>query len=118
MFSGTTRRPKRQKNRSMLNAPEVNGIVGIGIRSGGQNSAKMLVINAILTSLINVIGSAKAIYKYTQDLEFYATMDGLTELYNQRVFREFLSNAVHRAKRNNGIFAFVLILKISAGRFY
>ncbi len=107
-----------QTKKIMLNAPEVNGIVGIGIQSGGQNSAKMLVINAILTSLINVIGSAKAIYKYTQDLEFYATMDGLTELYNQRVFREFLSNAVHRAKRNNGIFAFVLILKISAGRFY
>ena len=98
-----------QTKKIMLNAPEVNGIVGIGIQSGGQNSAKMLVINAILTSLINVIGSAKAIYKYTQDLEFYATRDGLTELYNQRVFREFLSNAVHRAKRNNGIFAFVLI---------
>ncbi len=98
-----------QTKEIMLNAPQVNGIVGIGIQSGGQNSAKMLVINAILTSLINVIGSAKAIYKYTQDLEFYATRDGLTKLYNQRVFLEFLSNAVHRAKRNNGIFAFVLI---------
>jgi diguanylate cyclase (GGDEF)-like protein len=98
-----------QTKKIMLNAPEVNGIVGIGIQSGGQNAAKDLLINGILTSLINVIGSAKAIYKYTKDLEFYATRDGLTGLYNQRVFREFLSNAVHRAKRNNGIFAFVLI---------
>ncbi len=98
-----------QTKKIMLNAPEVNGIVGIGIQSGGRDSAKKLVINAVLTSLINIIGSAKAIYKYTKDLEFYATRDGLTKLYNQRVFREFLSNAVHKAKRNNGIFTFVLI---------
>ena len=98
-----------QTKKIMLNAPEVNGIIGMGIQFSEQNSAKPLVVNAILTSLTNIIGSAKAIYKYTKDLEFYATRDGLTKLYNQRVFREFLSNAVHRAKRNNCIFTLVLI---------
>lgn len=98
-----------QSKKIMLNAPQINGIVGVGVQSEDWGASKMLVVNGILTSLINVIGSTKAIYKYTKDLEFYATRDGLTKLYNQRVFHEFLSNAVHRARRNNGIFAFVVI---------
>ena len=98
-----------QSKKIMLNAPQINGIVGVGVQSDNRGAARMLVVNGILTSLINVIGSTKAIYKYTKDLEFYATRDGLTKLYNQRVFHEFLSNAVHRARRNNGIFAFVVL---------
>jgi len=94
----------------ILNTPHIGGIVGIGVQSEESlDSTRELVINSVLTTLLNVIGSIKAIYKYTKDLEYYATRDGLTELYNQRVFNEFLHYEVERANRNNSVFSLLFI---------
>lgn len=94
----------------ILKAPHIGGIVGVGVQAEENvDSVRELVINSVLTTLLNVIGSIKAIYKYTKDLEYYATRDGLTSLYNQRVFMEFLHYEVERAKRSGGVFSIAFI---------
>ena len=75
----------------LLETPKIGGIVGIGVQSAlSLDDVRRLVIGSILTTLLNLVGSVKAIYKYTKDLEHYATRDPLTDLYNQRMFWELL----------------------------
>lgn len=89
-----------------LEAPRIGGIVGIGVISElGQYPARALVIESILATLLNVVGSVKAIYRYTKELEFYATRDPLTNLCNQRVMWEMLNVEIERATRHNYSFA-------------
>lgn len=99
-----------QTKKVILDTPHIGGIVGIGIQAEESiDTVRELVISSVLTTLLNVIGSIKAIYKYTKELEYYATRDGLTSLYNQRVFMEFLHYEVERSKRNDNPFSLVFI---------
>ncbi|MDA8157756.1 MAG: bifunctional diguanylate cyclase/phosphodiesterase [Deltaproteobacteria bacterium] len=99
-----------QTKKVILDTPHIGGIVGIGIQAEESiDTVRELVISSVLTTLLNVIGSIKAIYKYTKELEYYATRDGLTSLYNQRVFMEFLHYEVERSKRNGNTFGLVFI---------
>jgi diguanylate cyclase (GGDEF)-like protein len=66
-------------------------------------------MDSILSTLLNVIGSVKAIYKYTRDLEYYATRDPLTDLFNQRVFWEMLGYEISRSERHAYKFGLLLI---------
>lgn len=94
----------------ILATPKIGGIVGIGVQSTlNQDPTRYIVIESILTTLINVIGSVKAIYKYTKDLEYYATRDPLTNMYNQRVFRELLGYEIGRATRHGYKFGVIVI---------
>lgn len=93
-----------------LETPRIGGIVGIGVVSElGKYPARALVIESILATLLNVVGSVKAIYRYTKELEFYATRDPLTNLCNQRVFWELLSHEFDRAERHDYHFSLLLI---------
>ncbi len=93
-----------------LESPHIGGIVGIGVVSDlGDKSARSLVIESILATLLNVVGSVKAVYRYTKELEFYATRDPLTNLFNQRVFWEMLNNEVDRAARHEYKFALLYL---------
>lgn len=86
----------------LLETPHIGGIVGIGVHSETtRDQTRMLVMESILSTLLNVVGSVKAIYKYTQDLEYYATRDPLTDLYNQRLFWELIGYEINRSKRHN-----------------
>jgi diguanylate cyclase (GGDEF)-like protein len=94
----------------LLETPKIGGIVGIGVQSMmAEDSIRNMVIGSILTSLLNLVGSVKAIYKYTKDLEHYATRDPLTDLYNQRMFWELLGYEVGRSKRHNQEFAVMML---------
>jgi diguanylate cyclase (GGDEF)-like protein len=93
-----------------LVTPQIGGVVGIGVQSQVVvDPIRSLVINGILTTLLNVVGSIKAIYKYTKDLEYYATRDPLTNLFNQRVFWELLGYEVGRAERHGYTFGLLVI---------
>lgn len=93
-----------------LDAPRIGGIVGVGLLARNQvDHVKALVVEGILTTLLNVIGSVKAIYKYTQEVEYYATRDPLTGLYNQRFFRDLFEQEVFRAQRTDRPFAIVFL---------
>ncbi|MDD5286496.1 MAG: bifunctional diguanylate cyclase/phosphodiesterase [Desulfuromonadaceae bacterium] len=93
-----------------LNTPQIGGVVGIGVQSlSAADPIRSLVINSILTTMINVVGSIKAIYKYTKDLEYFATRDPLTNLFNQRIFWDLLGYEVSRAERHNYSFGVLMI---------
>ncbi len=94
----------------LLETPRIGGIVGIGVQSMMvQDHIRNMVIGSILTTLLNLVGSVKAIYKYTKDLEHYATRDPLTDLYNQRMFWELLGYEVGRSKRHKQQFAVLML---------
>lgn len=94
----------------MLDTPKIGGVVGIGVQSlVGQDLTRAMVIESILTTLINVVGSIKAINKYTHDLEYYATRDPLTNLFNQRVFNEMLEYEMGRADRKEYAFSLMVL---------
>ncbi len=93
-----------------LDTPRIGGIVGIGVSSSfSGDTTRALVVEGILTTLLNVIGSVKAVYKYTKELEYFATRDPLTNLYTQRVFWELLNYEVSRANRHNYKFSVIVI---------
>jgi diguanylate cyclase (GGDEF)-like protein len=94
----------------VLKNPQIGGVVGIGVQSEmTKDNIRSLVIEGILTTLLNVVGSIKAIYKYTRDLEYYATRDPLTNLYNQRLFWELLGYEIGRAQRHGEKFSVLVI---------
>ncbi|MDF1614457.1 putative bifunctional diguanylate cyclase/phosphodiesterase [Desulfurivibrio dismutans] len=93
-----------------LDAPKVGGIVGIGVQSNMvMDSIYHIVLDSVLATLLNLVGSVKAIYKYTKDLEYYATRDPITQLHNQRMFWELLGYEVGRAQRHDYPFALMVI---------
>ena len=94
----------------LVDTPKIGGIVGIGVQTEIlKDQTRVLVMESVLSTLLNVVGSVKAIYKYTKDLEYYATRDPLTNLFNQRMFWEMLTYETGRAERNNYRFALLLI---------
>ncbi|MFO7582554.1 putative bifunctional diguanylate cyclase/phosphodiesterase, partial [Guyparkeria sp.] len=94
----------------LVDSPKIGGIVGIGVQAEVVNDeTRLLVIESVLSTLLNVVGSVKAIFKYTRDLEYYATRDPLTDLYNQRVFWELISYEIERAGRHEQQFSLLLL---------
>jgi diguanylate cyclase (GGDEF)-like protein len=94
----------------LLDTPKIGGIVGLGVQSNlNKDSIHSIVIDSILTTLLNLVGSIKAINKYTEHLEFYATRDPLTGLFSQRVFRDLVAYEVKRANRHKYEFALLVI---------
>jgi diguanylate cyclase (GGDEF)-like protein len=94
----------------IVETPKIGGIVGIGVHADiVKDATRLLVMESILSTLLNVVGSVKAIYKYTKDLEYYATRDPLTNLYNQRIFWELLGYEIKRAERHRYTFAVLVI---------
>jgi diguanylate cyclase (GGDEF)-like protein len=95
---------------TFLNAPCMGDIVAAGINTSSvADQSRAIVLESFLSSLINVVGSIKAIYQYARQLEYLATRDPLTQFYNQRVFWELLHYEVDRARRHNYKFALLVI---------
>ncbi|MGM0622946.1 MAG: diguanylate cyclase, partial [Campylobacterota bacterium] len=94
----------------LLDTPKIGGIVGLGLQADStKDSVYHIVIDSILTTLLNLVGSVKAIHKYTENLEFYATRDPLTKMFSQRVFRDLLDYEIKRAHSHEYEFALLVI---------
>jgi len=94
----------------ILDSPMIGGVVGIGLQSrAAVDPLRSLVVDSILSTLLNVVGSIKAISKFTKDLEYYATRDPLTNLYNQRMFWELLGYEIGRSQRHGYKFSLLVI---------
>jgi diguanylate cyclase (GGDEF)-like protein len=99
-----------QSKSLILNVPQIGAVVGIGLQAARNgDSVRALLVDSILTTLLNVVGSVKAIYKYTRDLEYFATRDHLTNLYNQRAFWDLFAYEVSRSERHNNTFSLLVI---------
>lgn len=93
-----------------LDTPKIGGIVGLSVQSDvAADPVKHIVIDSILTTMANLVGSVKAINKYTNDLEYYAAHDPLTGLFNQRVFADLLEYEIKRSFHHNNSFAVMVI---------
>ena len=91
----------------ILSNPPIQVQVGTAVKD--VTYAKRVAVEGILATLLNMAGSIFAINSYMKQLEFFATRDPLTRLYNQRVFWELLGYEVQRAKRHNYKFALFVI---------
>ncbi|QAR33730.1 EAL domain-containing protein [Geovibrio thiophilus] len=88
----------------------IGNITGIGIQTPfNEDKSKSIVVDSILTTLMNVVGSVKAIHLYTKDVEFFATRDPLTNLHNQRMFWDLLKAETKRAERHKSWFSLVVL---------
>lgn len=99
------------RTRSLFVArPRIGGIVGVGLQVDiAADDPLVLAVEGVLSTLLNVIGSVKTIHEHTRHLEYYATRDPLTGLYNQRLFWELLDYEIARAKRGAYRFALLVI---------
>lgn len=99
-----------QSKSLILDTPKIGGVVGLGVETfPPKDSSRSVVVESILTTLVNVIGSIKAINKFTKELEYYATRDPLTHLFNQRVFHELLAYEVTRAHAHHYSFGLLML---------
>ncbi|EDP75512.1 bifunctional diguanylate cyclase/phosphodiesterase [Hydrogenivirga sp. 128-5-R1-1] len=87
----------------------VGGVFCSGMFIGERDSARLKVVEGFLPALMSVLGSAKALEEYARNIEYYATRDPLTGLYNQRVFWELLEYEIERAQRRGYSFAVLMI---------
>ncbi|MFN3976843.1 MAG: EAL domain-containing protein [Aquificaceae bacterium] len=95
---------------TFLDKPQIGGIVGMGLQSRlMEDKTAQMVVDSLLSVLINVVGSSKAISDYVKQVEFYATRDPLTFLYNQRIFWELLNYEIDKAKRYNNKLALLML---------
>jgi len=93
-----------------LDAPKIGGIVGLSVQSDVvTDPVRHIVIDSILTTMANLVGSVKAINRYTHDLEYYAAHDPLTGLFNQRIFNDLLEYEIKRAASHEYTFGLLVI---------
>lgn len=93
-----------------MDKPKVGGIVGIGVQSNlPLDSGYLMVLDSVLATLLNLVGSVKAISSYTRELEYFVTRDPLTDLINQRTFMEMLAAEAGRGERRQQSFALIFL---------
>ncbi|SMO67941.1 diguanylate cyclase/phosphodiesterase [Balnearium lithotrophicum] len=89
---------------------KVGGILGVGfLPSKSSSESQKLTLESLLPTLLSAAGSIKAINKYTKEIEYFATRDPLTHLYNQRVFWELLEYEINRASRRGYKFTLLVV---------
>ena len=93
----------------LLDRPQIGGIVGVGLAGTRADAVRKLVVRGFLVSILNVLGSVKALSLYNKEVEYFAVRDPLTRLFNQRVFWELLDYEVGRAKRHDTSFAVCVV---------
>jgi diguanylate cyclase (GGDEF)-like protein len=88
----------------------LQGLVGVTVsREVFADPVRSLIARSVLSMLLNTTGSLKAINKFTSDLEYLATRDSLTNLFNQRMFWELLNYEFNRATRRKYRIALLII---------
>ncbi len=80
--------------------PELWGVAGLGFpKSEAPDGTRLLALKTLLTAILSFNLSVRTLEAYTLHLEFHATRDPLTGLYNRRAFQEFLELEIERARR-------------------
>ncbi len=95
---------------SSLKRPNISVCAGLGLkREVEEDSATLLIAEGFLALAVNLLISVKAVESYTRSLEYYATRDPLTGLYNRRMFYELLNAELEKAQRRNYKVAVVFV---------
>lgn len=94
----------------LVEKPQMGSIVGIGVQATTLcDETYQLVLDSILSTILNVVSSIKALRRYNCDIEHYTTRDPLTDLYNRRVLWEFIDYELERARQQNSHVALLMI---------
>lgn len=98
----------------VLKEPCIGGIIGVGFDSNDKiikenEKMKNIMLENVLTVLMNLIGSIKTISSYVSDINNLATRDVLTGLLNRRVFYEMANNKIRQSERKEGIFCLLFV---------
>jgi diguanylate cyclase (GGDEF)-like protein len=90
--------------------PRLDGVVGMAFGADQTLSPQEeSTIRSILSVMVMVVGSSKALSRTLEDLEYYAVRDPLTGLYNRRHFNEVLETERDRAHRHGHEFTVLLL---------
>ena len=92
-----------------LKDASVGQIICASLILSSADPSELRVVEGFLPALASVIGSTRALESYAREIEYYATRDALTGLYNQRMFWELLEYEIERARRRNYSFAVLII---------
>lgn len=86
------------------------GLLGVAYASNHKISVQEeSVIRAILSVMVMVVGSSKALSRTLLELEYYSAHDPLTGLYNRRQFNEILEYEVARCERHKHEFTVLML---------
>ena len=93
-----------------LEVVNLAGLLGVAYGSAQQLTAQEeSVIRSILSVMVMVVGSSKALSRTLSELEYYSTHDPLTGLHNRRYFNEMLEYEVGRSERHNHEFTVLML---------
>jgi len=95
---------KIYKNTLYLDEPCIGGFIGIGFDNTDQllnknEKLKYIMLENVLSVLINLIGSMKTINQYVSNINSLATRDSLTGLLNRRVLSEMAESKIKEILR-------------------
>ena len=90
--------------------PRLAGVLGVAFGTDQQlTPQEASTIRSILSVMVMVVGSSKALSRTLEDLEYYSMSDPLTGLYNRRHFHDLLETEQARAQRHGHTFALLLV---------
>ena len=86
------------------------GLLGVAYGSMQKLTAQEAsVIRSILSVMVMVVGSSKALSRTMAELEYYSTHDPLTGLYNRRYFNDMLEYEIGRSERHKHEFSILML---------
>lgn len=89
--------------------PKLAGLLGVAYAASRElSSQEESVVRSILSVMVMVVGSSKALSRTLAELEYYSMHDPLTGLYNRRHFNAMLDYEVGRSERHGHEFALLL----------
>lgn len=92
---------------------KVGGIVGVGVESSAmEDSVRFIILDSVLSTLLNLLGSLKSLYKFNNEIAFYATKDPLTQQLNEKVLHEILFHENQMVRITHEGYA-LLMLKVN-----
>lgn len=95
---------------TLLDTPRIGNISGLALQTHiARDPMRRVVLDGILPTLLNVIGSIRAIQQYTRQVETLATRDPLTDLHNQRLFWDLFAHEIDRADPSGNPVALLVI---------
>ena len=90
--------------------PKLAGLLGVAYASQETlTPQEESIVRSILSVLVMVVGSSKALSRTMEELEYYSMHDPLTGLYNRRYFNNMLEYEVGRSTRHNHEFSILLL---------
>lgn len=91
-------------------ASHLAGLLGVAFASTtALTSQEISIIRSILSVMVMVVGSSKALSRTLNELEYYSAHDPLTGLHNRRHFNEMLEYEIGRSSRHHHEFSILML---------